>query len=49
MGTNAGYRGAKDKWVKDWPGQLLITQGKVAFTKDCTKALHSVAKGIKRH
>ena len=48
MGTNAGYRGAKDKWVKDWPGQLLITQGKVVFTKDCTKALHSVAKGNKK-
>ena len=48
MGTNADYRGAKDKWVRDWPGQLLITQGKVVFTRDCTKALNSVAKEIKR-
>ena len=48
MGTNAGYRGAKDKWVRDWPGQLLITQGKVVFTRDCTKALNSVAKGNKK-
>ena len=48
MGTNSGYRGAKDKWVKDWPGQLLITQGKVVFTRDCQKALESVAKGNKK-
>jgi dynein heavy chain len=48
MGTNANFRGNKDKWVKDWPGQLLITQGKVIFTRDCTKALESMEKGNKK-
>ena len=38
----------KDKWIHDWPGQLLITQGKVVFTADCRKALESIVKGNKK-
>ncbi|XP_014680873.1 PREDICTED: dynein heavy chain 2, axonemal-like [Priapulus caudatus] len=29
----------RDKWVKDWPGQLCITASQVQWTTDCTKAL----------
>ncbi|KAJ3217500.1 Dynein heavy chain 2, axonemal [Dinochytrium kinnereticum] len=37
----------KDKWIKDWPGQLLITAGLISWTLDCTKALQDVEKGDK--
>lgn len=48
MGTLMGMKKAKmDKWLKDWPGQLLITAGLIAWTMDCTKALQDVEKGDK--
>ncbi|RKO93650.1 dynein heavy chain and region D6 of dynein motor-domain-containing protein [Blyttiomyces helicus] len=37
----------KDRWLKDWPGQLLIAAGLIAWTMDCTKALQDVEKGEK--
>ncbi|KAI9197259.1 dynein heavy chain and region D6 of dynein motor-domain-containing protein [Polychytrium aggregatum] len=37
----------KDKWLKDWPGMLLITSGLISWTQDCTKALQEVEKGGK--
>ncbi|OQR83321.1 dynein heavy chain [Achlya hypogyna] len=43
-----GYRGKKDKWIKEFPGQLLITCGQTAWTNECVKALNDVAKGDKR-
>lgn len=29
----------REKWVKDWAGQLLITASQIQWTSDCTKAL----------
>ncbi|KAJ3056563.1 Dynein heavy chain 2, axonemal [Rhizophlyctis rosea] len=37
----------RDKWLKDWPGQLLIVAGLIAWTMDCTKALQDVEAGEK--
>ena len=44
------YRGAKvkDKWVKNYPGQLLITTCGISWTADCDKALKRVAAGNRR-
>ncbi|KAI9101992.1 dynein heavy chain and region D6 of dynein motor-domain-containing protein [Phlyctochytrium arcticum] len=48
MGTVMNMKKAKvDKWLKDWPGQLLITAGLIAWTMDCTKALQDLEKGDK--
>ncbi|KAJ3172703.1 Dynein heavy chain 2, axonemal, partial [Geranomyces variabilis] len=48
MGTLMAMKKAKmDKWLKDWPGQLLITAGLMAWTMDCTKALQEMEKGDK--
>ncbi|KAJ3242061.1 Dynein heavy chain 2, axonemal [Chytriomyces hyalinus] len=43
----AQKKSKKDKWIKDWPGQLLITCGLVSWTQDCTKSLQDVEKGEK--
>ncbi len=45
QGSIAANRGAKDKWIRDFPGQLLITTGMIAFSVACTKALGLVAAG----
>lgn len=29
----------RDKWAKDWPGQMLITSSQMQWTADVTKAL----------
>uniref|UniRef100_A0A8C4S375 Dynein axonemal heavy chain 2 n=1 Tax=Erpetoichthys calabaricus TaxID=27687 RepID=A0A8C4S375_ERPCA len=31
--------GKRDKWVKDWPGQMLITSSQIQWTTDVTKSL----------
>ncbi|KAI5104428.1 dynein heavy chain 2, axonemal isoform X1 [Silurus meridionalis] len=31
--------GKRDKWVKDWPGQMLITASQIQWTTDATKSL----------
>ncbi|KAF1380471.1 hypothetical protein PFLUV_G00164080 [Perca fluviatilis] len=31
--------GQRDKWVKDWPGQMLITASQIQWTTDVTKSL----------
>ncbi|KAK1890151.1 Dynein heavy chain 2 axonemal, partial [Dissostichus eleginoides] len=31
--------GQRDKWVRDWPGQMLITASQIQWTIDVTKAL----------
>ncbi|XP_040887758.1 dynein heavy chain 2, axonemal [Toxotes jaculatrix] len=31
--------GQRDKWVRDWPGQMLITASQIQWTTDVTKAL----------
>ena len=48
QGTVANFKGKKDKWVKDWPGQLLIVKGKMEFTAQCHKALTKVMAGNKK-
>ena len=37
----------KEKWVADWPGQLLITAGQILWTSECEKGLRDVEKGNK--
>ncbi|XP_069776189.1 dynein axonemal heavy chain 2 isoform X3 [Narcine bancroftii] len=32
----------RDKWVKEWPGQMLITASQIQWTTEVTKALISV-------
>lgn len=39
-----GYRGKKEKWIKENPGQLLISCGQTAWTQECTKALNEISK-----
>ncbi|KAI8923518.1 dynein heavy chain and region D6 of dynein motor-domain-containing protein [Entophlyctis helioformis] len=47
-GCLANLKKAKrDKWLKDWPGMLLITSGLITWTADCTKSLQEVEKGEK--
>nr|CAD7568025.1 unnamed protein product [Timema californicum] len=29
----------RDKWIKDWPGQLCITSSQIQWTTDCTRTL----------
>ncbi|CAL1538804.1 unnamed protein product [Lymnaea stagnalis] len=29
----------RDKWIKEWPGQMCITAGQIQWTQDVTKAL----------
>ena len=44
--TRGGYKTKnKERWVKQWPGQLLINVGQLFWTADCTRALESIAKG----
>lgn len=43
--TLQAHRGKKEKWIKDWPGQLLITVGAIAWTSECTRALENMMKG----
>jgi dynein heavy chain len=38
----------KDKWVKQYPGQLLITTGGITWTADCTKALTRISNGNRK-
>ena len=40
-----GYKGKKEKWVKDTIGQLLITTGSIVWTTDCSRALMAIAGG----
>ena len=42
-----GFKGKKEKWVKDTLGQLLITTGSIMWTADCQKALNAIAAGSK--
>jgi dynein heavy chain len=43
----AAFKGKKDKWIKEWCGQLLITTGQMVWTTGCVKALSDMAKGTK--
>jgi dynein heavy chain len=39
----------RDKWVREWPGQLCITASQMQWTADCTKALQQVkSRGDKK-
>ena len=40
-------RGKKDKWVKEYQGQLLISTGAIQWTTDCSKALNAISGGNK--
>lgn len=37
----------REKWIKDWAGMLSLAAGQVAWTIECTKALHSMSEGHK--
>jgi len=38
----------REKWVRDWPGQMLITASQIQWTADCEKALdRGDKKGLK--
>jgi dynein heavy chain len=37
----------RDKWVKDWPGQMIITASQIGWTADVTKALLDAEAGDK--
>ncbi|CAM9519888.1 unnamed protein product [Discosporangium mesarthrocarpum] len=41
------YKGKKEKWVKEYQGQLLISTGAIQWTTDCSKALNSLSSGNK--
>ena len=44
--TIASQKGAKrEKWVNEFPGQLLITAGQTSWTVDCEKGLAECEKG----
>ncbi len=35
----------KDKWVRDWQGQVLITAGAIFWTRGCFRALEMIENG----
>ena len=37
----------RERWVREWAGQLTLTSGQIAWTVECTKALHAIADGQK--
>ena len=37
----------RDKWIKEWAGQLLVTTGQIAWTMECEKVLTDAEKGHK--
>ncbi len=40
--------GKRERWVKDWPGQMLVTASQIQWTADCGKALdRGDKKGLK--
>ncbi|ORZ33974.1 dynein heavy chain and region D6 of dynein motor-domain-containing protein [Catenaria anguillulae PL171] len=44
---SAMKKSKRDKWLADWPGQLLILSGQTSWTADCVKALMDMEKGEK--
>eukprot|EP01028_Stygiella_incarcerata_P006524 TRINITY_DN2668_c0_g1_i2.p1 TRINITY_DN2668_c0_g1~~TRINITY_DN2668_c0_g1_i2.p1 ORF type:complete len:4588 (-),score=1267.00 TRINITY_DN2668_c0_g1_i2:3353-17116(-) len=38
----------RDKWIKEWAGQLLITSSQLLWTHDCIKAISDTAGGSKK-
>jgi dynein heavy chain len=38
----------KEKWIKEWAGQLALTSGQIEWTAGCTKALNDAEKGNKQ-
>ena len=37
----------REKWIRENSGQLTLTAGQIAWTVECTKALHAMADGQK--
>jgi len=37
----------REKWIKEWAGMLSLAAGQIAWTVECTKALHSMSEGHK--
>lgn len=35
----------RDKWIKDWAGQLVLTVSQMSWTADCVKAMNNKEKG----
>lgn len=42
-----GFKGKKEKWVKETIGQLIITTGSIMWTTDCSRALQAISSGSK--
>jgi len=42
-----GFKGKKEKWVKETIGQLIITTGSIMWTTDCSRALLAIQGGSK--
>eukprot|EP00975_Prorocentrum_lima_P042104 8850956-Prorocentrum_lima.AAC.1 len=45
--STQSYRGKKERWIKEYQGQLLITTGAIQWTADCHKALTAMSNGTK--
>jgi dynein heavy chain len=43
----AQKKSKRDRWVKEWPGQLTIVASQITWTGECTKALGEQEKGEK--
>jgi dynein heavy chain len=44
---SAMKKSKREKWLGEWPGQLLILSGQISWTADCAKALLDAEKGEK--
>ena len=42
-----GAKGPKERWVKEFPGQLLLTTGMITFAVSCTKQFLAISNGQK--
>lgn len=43
----ASKKSKRDRWLKDWPGQLLICSSLVKWTTECAKSLSDIDRGEK--
>ena len=37
----------REKWIREWAGQMTLTSGQLLWTVECTKALHALSEGHK--
>jgi len=46
-GSVQGVKGNKERWINEFPGQLLLTTGMITFAVACTKQFLSISNGQK--